>query len=79
MKGFVKQRSEGSSWSAYWETKDPATGSRKQHSKAGFKTKTAAQSHLNIVVGKVTSNEWKPDQAITVKALLGACVRTGTR
>jgi len=70
MKGFVKQRSEGSSWTAFWETRDPATGKRKQHSKAGFTTKGAAQKHLNVVVGSVTTGDWRKDEPITVKQLL---------
>jgi integrase len=68
MKGFIRER--GSSFTAYWETKDAATGARRQHSKGGFATKGKAQSHLNVKVGKVTSNEWRPDQAITVRDLL---------
>jgi integrase len=70
MKGFVKQRSEGSSWTAYWESRDPATGKRRHHAKAGFKTKGAAQKHLNVVVGKVAEGSWRPDQPITVAELM---------
>lgn len=68
MKGFIRQRREGGSWTCYWEVRSPS-GKRKQHSKA-FKTQALARKHLNIVVGKVTEGEWRPDQPITVKELL---------
>lgn len=71
MKGFVKQRTEGGSWTAYWEeSQDPGTGKRRQHSKAGFRTKGAAQKHLNVVVGKVSEGTWRPDRALTVAELV---------
>jgi integrase len=70
MKGFVRQRSEGGTWTAYWETRDPATGKRRQHTKGGFRTKGAAQGHLNVVVGKVQADEWTPDEKLTVRELL---------
>ncbi|MHB1511487.1 MAG: Arm DNA-binding domain-containing protein [Acidimicrobiales bacterium] len=72
MTGFVKKR--GNTWSAFWETKDPATGRRRQHSKGGFRTQGAAQKHLNVVVGKVTTGDWRADQPITVRQLLLAGV-----
>ncbi len=68
MKGFIRER--GSSFTAYWETRDPATGARRQHSKGGFAKKAGAQSHLNVVVGKVTTGEWRADQPLTVRDLL---------
>lgn len=70
MRGFVRQRSECGAFTAYWESRDPATGRRRQHSKGGFPTKKAATAHLNQVVGKVQAGDWRPDQALTVSALL---------
>lgn len=70
MRGFVRQRSEGSTFTAYWTVLDPSSGRRRQFSKGGFPTKSAAQKHLNVVVGKVTEGGWQPDQAITVAQLL---------
>jgi integrase len=55
---------------AVWETRDPATGKRQQHSQAGFRTKRDAQAHLNTVIGKVAEGTWRPDKPITVKELL---------
>jgi integrase len=68
MKGSIRQR--GETHTAYWFTLDPANGKRIQHTKGGFKTKGAAQKHLNLVVGKVEEGSWRPDTALTVKALL---------
>jgi integrase len=68
MKGSTRKR--GSTWTAYWFTQDPATGSRKQHSKGGFRTSRAAQEHLNEVLGKVQTGAWAPDKRITVAELL---------
>ena len=68
MRGFIRQR--GSSYTAYWSVVDPATGKRVQHSKGGFRTKKAASSYLNDVVGKVQAGAWKPDRALTVRDLL---------
>src|SRR5665213_3543478 len=68
MKGSIRLR--GETHTAYWFTLDPATGKRLQHSKGGFKTKGAAQKHLNVVVGKVEEGAWRPDTALTVKQLL---------
>ena len=68
MKGSIRAR--GKSYTAYWFVIDPGTGSRAQHSKGGFRTKGAAQEHLNEVLGKVQTNEWSPDRKMTVKQLL---------
>jgi integrase len=68
MKGSIRQR--GNTHTAYWFTIDPATGKRVQHSKGGFKTKGAAQKHLNSVLGKVDDGSWRPDKPITVRELL---------
>jgi hypothetical protein len=73
MRSFVRQRSEGASFTAYWETRDPGSGKRRQHSRGGFPTKRAAQRHLNTLVGKVTAGEWRPDQSVTVRQLLVDC------
>jgi integrase len=70
MKGSIRQR--GSTYTAYWSTTDPATGKRRQHSKGGFRTRKAAQAHLNGVLGKVEEGSWRPDQPLTVKELLEA-------
>lgn len=63
-------RQEVGGLTAYWTTTDPATGKRRQHTKAGFKTKRSANAHRNVVVGKVQEGSWRPDQALTVKQLL---------
>ena len=68
MKGSIRQR--GKSYTAYWFTIDPGTGKRRQHSKGGFRTKGAAQEHLNEVLGKVQTGAWAPDKKITVGELL---------
>lgn len=70
MKGFVRQRKAGAPWTACWETRDPATGRRVQHSKGGFRIKRDAEKHLSRVVGKVIDGAWKPDAPITVEQLL---------
>jgi integrase len=49
---------------------DPATGKRMQHSKGGFKTKRAAQEHLNSILGKVQDGSWQRDQPLTVRELI---------
>lgn len=69
MKGSIRQRS--STFTAYWATVDPGTGTRRQHTKGGFRTKGAAQAHLNETLGKVQANEWTPDRKMTVETLLG--------
>jgi integrase len=69
MRGFIRERRAGN-FTAYWESKDPATGARRQHSKGGFPTRAKARRHLNVVVGKVTTGEWRPDQSVTVRDLL---------
>lgn len=69
MRGFVKQRSEGATFTAYWESKDRATGKRRQHSKGGFRTKGAAQRFLSSQVAAVVENRFTPEQHVTVQAL----------
>jgi len=68
VKGSIRQR--GSTLTAYWFTSDPGTGKRCQHTQGGFKTRGAAQKHLNSVLHKVDAGTWKPDKALTVKQLL---------
>ena len=68
MRGSIRQRGKG--YTAYWFTQDPGTGQRKQHSKGGFRTKGAAQEHLNDVLGKGQTGAWTPDKRITVAELL---------
>jgi integrase len=68
MSSFIRQR--GNTRTAYWHTIDPATGNRVQHSKGGFKTKGAAQAHLNGIMSRVQEGSWQPDKPITVKELL---------
>ncbi len=65
--GSIRQR--GTTFTAYWWTFD-GRGKRVQRSKGGFRTKKAAQVHLNSVLSKVQSGEWKPDQPLTVRQLL---------
>ena len=68
MRGSIRQRGKG--FTAYWFTTDSGTGKRRQHSKGGFRTKSAAQEHLNEVLGKVQTGAWAPDKKITVGELL---------
>ncbi|SRR5579875_294383 len=68
MRGFVRQR--GTTYTAYWETRDPATGKRRQHTKGGFRTRRDAQRHLASVLGAVVEGRWTPDQPLTVRQLL---------
>lgn len=65
---FIRQR--GETHTAYWETKDPATGSRRQHSKGGFRTKTAARDYLKAIDGKLVDGAWRPDKPLTLAQLL---------
>ena len=69
MRGFIKERTPGN-FTAFWEDKHPATGKRRQHSKAGFKTKGAAPKHLNSIIGAVQDGTWRPDKPLTVAELL---------
>jgi hypothetical protein len=68
MKGSIRKR--GTSYTAYWSTRDTATGKRRQHSRGGFKTQKAAQGHLNTVLAKVEEGTWRPDSQMTLKTLL---------
>ena len=68
MTGSVRRR--GETWTAYWFVRNPATGKHRQHSKGGFKTKGAAQKHLNTILGKVEDGSWTPDAKITMRQLL---------
>ncbi len=68
MKGSIRPRGRG--FTCYWFTLDAATGKRVQHSRGGFKTKRAAQEHLNDTLGKVQSGAWAPDKKMTVGELL---------
>ena len=68
MSSFIRKR--GTTQTAYWHTIDPSTGNRIQHSKGGFRTKGAAQDHLDTVMGKVQDGSWRKESPITVKALL---------
>jgi integrase len=70
VRGSIRQRSEGGSWTAYWFTTDPGTGKRVQHSRGGFRIRGDAQKHLNAVLAKVDEGSWTPDTSVTVKALL---------
>jgi len=77
MQGFIRERRPGR-YTVYWETQDMATGARRQHTRSGFTRKEparppkgdSAREFLNVVVGKVTSGDWKKDQPLTVKELL---------
>ena len=68
MKGSIRAR--GATFTALWSATDPATGKRRQHSQGGFKTKGAAQKHLNGLLREVDNGVWKPDARITVERLL---------
>lgn len=68
MRGFTRKR--GSTWTAYFETKHPATGKRRQQSKGGFLTQKAAEGYLNGVVGRVHEGNWCPASKKTVSDLL---------
>lgn len=68
MKGFIRQR--GDTFTAYWEVRRPSDGKRVQHSKGGFSSRTKAQKHLSVVVGKCVTGEWRPDKVLTVRDLL---------
>jgi integrase len=70
MRGSIRQRTEGGSWTAYWFTTDPGTGKRRQFSRGGFRIRGDAQKHLNAVLAKVDEGSWTPDTSVTVKALL---------
>jgi integrase len=59
-------------YTAYWWVVDGATGKRVQHNKGGFKTKGAAQKHLNAVLAKVDQGTWRPDKPLSVRELLVA-------
>jgi hypothetical protein len=83
MRGFTRKR--GRSWSAYWDTCDPQTGSRRQKSRGGFRTQKDAQAHLDEVVpqvkagtysepskeplGRFLVDEWLPAISGTVRPL----------
>jgi integrase len=51
MRGSTRKR--GNTWTAYWDTTDPTTGSRKQKSQGGFRTQKEAQRHLASVIVQV--------------------------
>lgn len=68
MKGSIRR--ENGNWVAQWSTRDPATGLRRQCKKRGFRTKGAAQRHLNAVLAAVDAGSWRPDRPLTVKELL---------
>lgn len=68
MKGSIRPR--GDTFTALWSTIDPATGKRRQHSRGGFRTKGAAQKHLNTVLPQVDAGTWRADARVTVSQLL---------
>ena len=68
MRGSIRQR--GETYTAYWSTTDPGTGKRVQHSKGGFRTKSAAQKHLNAVLPLVDQGAGRPDRKMTIAELL---------
>jgi integrase len=68
MRGFVRKR--GKTFAACWESRDPATGARRQHTKSGFRTMGDANGHLNNVLGRVQDGSWTPDRPLTVRELL---------
>jgi integrase len=60
----------GSTWTAYWSVIDATTGTRKQHTKGGFRLQKDARAHLNAVLTKVDRGAWRPDTKMTVAKLL---------
>ncbi len=68
MTGFT--RKHGTTWTAYWSATDAATGTRKQHSKGGFRTRKDAHEHLTAVLPAVQAGTYRPDGKVTVKELL---------
>jgi integrase len=86
MRGSTRKR--GSTWTAYWDTVDPATGKRRQRSKGGFRTQREAQTHLATVItqsaagtyvepsrqpfGTFLLEEWLPAIGGTVRPLTHA-------
>jgi len=68
MRGSIRAR--GSTYMALWSTRSPATGKRVQHSKGGFRTKGAAQKHLNLILKQVDEGTWRPEKPLTVRELL---------
>ena len=70
MKGFTRQRRDGGSWTCYWESRDPSTGKRRQHSKGGFRTQRATREHLNVVLGRVRDRGMAQGRALTLAELL---------
>ncbi|MFE3973147.1 MULTISPECIES: tyrosine-type recombinase/integrase [unclassified Peribacillus] len=57
MKGYVRKR--GNKWSYTVDVgKDPITGTRKQKTKSGFKTKKEAENALNQLVYELNKGEW---------------------
>ncbi|HSZ70211.1 MAG TPA: tyrosine-type recombinase/integrase [Solirubrobacteraceae bacterium] len=83
MRGSTRKR--GSSWTAYWDDYDVATGERRQRSRGGFATRRDAQRHLAGVVvavnegsysepskqplGRFLVEEWLPAVKSTVRPL----------
>src|SRR5271165_11603 len=71
MRGSIIERPKDSGrFTAYWFTKDPATGKRVQHSKGGFSGERKAQSFLNTQLGKVETGGGRPDEKMSVERLL---------
>ena len=57
-------------YTAHWDIEDPATGKRRQLSKAGFETKGAADKYLKRIDGKIVEGSYRPDQPLTVRQLM---------
>ena len=77
MKGSIRKR--GNTYTVRWSTIDPATGNRREHSKAGFVRKEparptpkgdSAREYLNSIIGSVSAGEWRPDKKMTVGQLM---------
>jgi integrase len=83
MRGSTRKR--GQTWTAYWDTVDPASGGRRQKSKGGFRTQREAQTHLATVItqsaeggyvepsktpfGVFLTQEWLPAIRSTIRPL----------
>jgi integrase len=66
-KGFVRWK--GGVPYAVWSVRDPATGKRRQHSKA-CKTANEAQRFLITTMSSIQEGTWRPEEKLTVAELL---------
>ena len=60
-------RKRGATWTAYYFTDD---GTRRQHSKGGFRTKAEAQAYLTEVLGRIQRREFVEPHKLTLAEYL---------